>query len=183
IIKHTLFMANAYFEIREPKNEPVNSYAPGTPERNQLEKELEQLKSQQIEIPAIIGGKEVKSGNTADVSIPHNHKHKLASVHLCGKKEVDMAVETALEARKQWAELPWEDRAAVFLKAADLLSGPWRYKMNAATMLGQSKTAYQSEIDAVAELADFFRLNAYYLTQLYQVKPSFPHGFWNCSNY
>ncbi len=176
-------MANAYFEIREPKNEPVHSYAPGTPERTLLEKELEQLKSQQIEIPAIIGGKEVKTGNTVDVGIPHNHKHKLGTVHLCGKKEVDMAVEAALEARRQWAELPWEERVSVFLKAADLLSGPWRYKMNAATMLGQSKTAYQSEIDAVAELADFFRFNAYYLTQIYQDQPYSPEGMWNRSEY
>ena len=176
-------MANAYFEIREPKNEPVNSYAPGTPERKLLEKELDQLKSEQIDIPAVIGGQEIKTGNTADVGIPHNHKHKLATVHLCGKKEVDMAVEAALEARKQWAEFPWEERAAVFQKAADLLTGPWRYRMNAATMLGQSKTAYQSEIDAIAELADFFRFNAYYLTQIYQDQPYSPPGMWNRSEY
>ena len=176
-------MANAYFEIREPKNEPVKSYAPGTSERDELKKELESQKSQVIEIPAIIGGKEVKTGRTEDVTIPHNHSHKLASVHLCGEKEVDMAIESALEARKKWADMPWEHRVSIFKRAADLLSGPWRYKMNAATMLGQSKTAYQSEIDAIAELADFFRFNAYYLTEIYKDQPYSPDGMWNRSEY
>lgn len=176
-------MANAYFEIREPKNEPVKSYAPGTPEREELKKELKNQKSQVIEIPAIIGGKEVKTGRTEDVTIPHNHSHKLATVHLCGKKEVDMAIDSALEARKKWAAMPWEHRVSIFKRAADLLTGPWRYKMNAATMLGQSKTAYQSEIDAIAELADFFRFNAYYLTEIYKDQPYSPDGMWNRSEY
>ena len=176
-------MANAYFEIREPNNEPVKSYAPGTSEREKLKKELERQKSQEIEIPAIIGGKEVKTGRTEDVVIPHDHQHKLGTVHLCGEKEVDMAIESALEARKKWADMPWEHRASIFKKAADLLSGPWRYKMNAATMLGQSKTAYQSEIDAVAELADFFRYNAYYLTEIYKDQPYSPEGMWNRLEY
>lgn len=176
-------MANATFEIREPENEAVYSYAPGTPEREKLKKELERLKSQEIEIPAIIGGKEVKTDRTADVVIPHDHSHKLGTAYLCGEKEVDMAIETALEARKEWSQMPWQDRVAVFKKAADLLSGSWRYTLNAATMLGQSKTAYQSEIDAVAELADFFRFNAYYLTQIYQDQPYSPKGMWNRSEY
>lgn len=176
-------MANAYFEIREPDNEPVNSYAPGTPERKKLKEELERLKSQEIEIPAIIGGKEVKTDRTADVTIPHNHGHKLGTVHLCGEDEVEMAIESALEARKEWAKMPWQDRAAIFKKAADLLSGSWRYTLNAATMLGQSKTAYQSEIDAVAELADFFRFNAYYLTEIYKDQPYSPDGMWNRTEY
>lgn len=176
-------MANAYFEIREPDNEPVKSYAPGTPEREELKKELERQKSQHIEIPAIIGGQEVKTGRTEDVVIPHDHQHKLGTVHLCGDKEVNMAIESALEARKKWADMPWEHRVSIFKKAADLLSGPWRYKMNAATMLGQSKTAYQSEIDAVAELADFFRYNAYYLTEIYKEQPYSPKGMWNRLEY
>jgi len=176
-------MANATFEIREPENEAVYSYAPGTPEREKLKKELERLKSQEIEIPAIIGGKEVKTDRTADVVVPHNHSHKLGTAYLCGEKEVEMAVDAALEARKEWSQMPWQDRVAVFKKAADLLSGSWRYTMNAATMLGQSKTAYQSEIDAVAELADFFRFNAYYLTQIYQDQPYSPKGMWNRSEY
>jgi len=176
-------MANATFEIREPDNEPVYSYAPGTSEKKKLKDELERLKSEEIEIPAIIGGKEIKTDRTADVVIPHNHSHKLASTYLCGEKEVDMAIESALEARKKWANMPWEERVAIFKKAADLLSGSWRYTINAATMLGQSKTAYQSEIDAVAELADFFRFNAYYLTQIYQDQPYSPQGMWNRSEY
>lgn len=176
-------MANAYFEIREPKNEPVYSYAPGSPEREKLKEELQRQKSEQVEIPAIIGGKEVKTGRQADVVIPHDHAHTLGTVHLCGKKEVEMAIESALKARKKWAEMPWEHRVSIFKKAADLLSGPWRYTMNAATMLGQSKTAYQSEIDAIAELADFFRFNAYYLTQIYREQPYSPEGMWNRSEY
>ncbi len=176
-------MANAYFEIREPNNEPVKSYAPGTPERKKLKEEIKRQKSTQVEIPAIIGGKEVKTDRQADVMIPHNHSHKLGTVHLCGEKEVAMAIESALEARKEWAAMPWEHRVSIFKKAADLLSGPWRYKMNAATMLGQSKTAYQSEIDAVAELADFFRYNAYYLTEIYKDQPYSPEGMWNRSEY
>lgn len=176
-------MANAYFEIREPENEPVYSYAPGTPERKKLKKELDRLQSQQVEIPAIIGGKEITTDRQADVVVPHDHSHTLGSVHLCGEKEVAMAIEAALEARKKWAAMPWEHRVAIFKKAADLLAGPWRYTMNAATMLGQSKTAYQSEIDAIAELADFFRFNAYYLTQIYQNQPDSPKGMWNQSEY
>ncbi|HKK45761.1 MAG TPA: L-glutamate gamma-semialdehyde dehydrogenase [Balneolaceae bacterium] len=176
-------MANAYFEIREPDNEPVNSYAPGTPEREKLKKELERLKSQEIEIPAIVGGKEVKTDRTADVTIPHNHGHKLGTVHLCGEDEVEMAIESALEAHKEWTQMPWQDRVAIFKKAADLLSGSWRYTLNAATMLGQSKTAYQSEIDAIAELADFFRFNSYYLTEIYKDQPNSPHGMWNRMEY
>src|SRR5699024_10932908 len=143
--------------------------------------ELEHLKSQEIEIPALIGGKEVKTGHTTDVVIPHNHSHKIATAHLCKQEEVEMAIDAAMEARKKWAKMPWQDRVAIFKKAADLLSGSWRYKINAATMLGQSKTAHQSEIDAVAELADFFRYTAYYLTQIYQHQPYSPDGMWNRS--
>src|SRR5690625_2730461 len=136
-------MSNAYFRIQEPTNEPYHSYAPGTPERASLKKRLKEMKSEVIQIPAIIGGKEVRTGNTEDVVMPHNHGHKLATVHLCGEKEVKMAVEAALEAQREWAALPWEERVAVFLKAADLVSGSWRDTMNAATMLGQSKTPHQ----------------------------------------
>lgn len=176
-------MSNAYFEIREPDNEPHNSYAPGTPEREKLQDELKRLSSKTIEIPAIIGGKEVKTGNTADVTIPHDHQHKLADLHLCGADEAQQAIEASLEARKEWANTPWQQRVSVFQKAADLLAGPWRNTMNAATMLGQSKTAYESEIDAIAELVDFFRFNAYYLTQIYQDQPYSPDGMWNRSEY
>ena len=176
-------MSNAYFELREPENEPVYSYAPGTPERKKLKQEIDRLKSQEITIPAIIGGEEVTTGNTADVVIPHDHGHKLGTVNLCGEKEVNRAVEAALEARREWAEMPWEQRVSVFLKAADILSGPMRYTMNAATMLGQSKTAHQSEIDAIAELVDFYRFNSYYLTQIYKDQPYSPKGMWNRTEY
>ncbi|MDZ7716118.1 MAG: L-glutamate gamma-semialdehyde dehydrogenase [Balneolaceae bacterium] len=176
-------MSNAYFNLREPENEPIYSYAPGTHERKELQEELKRQKSKQIEIPAIIGGKEVKTERAADVVIPHDHNHILGTTYLCGQKEVDMAIDAALEARAEWAAMPWQERAAIFMKAADLLAGPWRYKMNAATMLGQSKTAYQSEIDAIAELADFFRFNAYYLTEIYKEQPYSPEGMWNRSEY
>ncbi len=176
-------MSNAYFEIREPDNEPVYSYEPGSPERKKLQLELERLSSEAIEIPAIIGGEEVTTDRTADVVVPHNHQHKLGTAHLCGEKEVDMAIEAAMDARQEWAAMPWQERVAIFKKAADLLSGPWRYTINASTMLGQSKTCYQSEIDAIAELADFFRFNAYYLTQIYQGQPDSPDGMWNRTEY
>lgn len=176
-------MANAHFHLREPDNEPVLSYAPGTPEREELKKELKRLRGRQTVIPAIIGGEEVTTGNTADVLMPHNHGHSLGTVHLCGKKEVAQAIEVAMEARKQWADMPWEHRVSIFHRAADLLSGPWRYKLNAATMLGQSKTPYQSEIDAVAELVDFFRFNSYYLSEIYKSQPYSPGGMWNRTEY
>lgn len=176
-------MANAFFEIREPENESYHSYAPGTPEREELREELDRLKSQEIEIPAIIGGKEVKTDRQKDVVMPHNHDHKLGTVHLCGEKEVEMAIESALEAREKWAEMPWQDRAAIYLKAADLITGPYRYTMNASTMLGQSKTPHQSEIEAVGEFADFLRFNAYYLQEIYEKQPYSPDGMWNRMEY
>lgn len=176
-------MSNAYFKVPTPYNEPILSYAPGTAQREALKDKLEELQSREIEIPLIIGGKEVRSSNTAEIRAPHNHKIKLGFYHKAGKAEVEMAIEAALAARKTWAEMPWEQRAAVFLKMADLLAGPWRYTLNAATMLGQSKTAYQSEIDAVAELADFWRFNTYYMTQLMSDQPNSPQGVWNRMEY
>lgn len=176
-------MANAFFKIQEPENESYHSYAPGTPEREKLREEIDRLKNQEIEIPAIIGGEEVKTDNIQDVVMPHNHQHKLADVYLCGEKEVQMAIEASREARQTWSVMPWEERASVFLKAADLITGPYRYTMNAATMLGQSKTPHQSEIEAVGELADFLRFNAYYLQEIYQKQPYSPDGMWNRMEY
>lgn len=176
-------MSQAIFKVEEPKNEPYLSYAPGTPERESLKKELELLKSEVIEIPAIIGGKEVKTDRTYDVVCPHNHKHKLATAYLCGEKEVKMAIDAALEARETWANLPWEERAAVFNKAADLVTGPYRELMNGSTMLGQSKTAQQADIEAAGELADFFRFNSWYLYKLMQDQPHSPDGLWNRVEY
>lgn len=176
-------MSNAYFKVPQPYNEPIQSYAPGTPEREALKNKLAELRSQQIEIPIIIGGKEIKTGKTAELRVPHNHDLTLGLYHKAGKKEVEMAIEAALEARKDWAEMPWDQRLSIFLKAADLLSGPWRATLNAATMLGQSKTCYQSEIEAVAELGDFWRFNSHYMTQLMKDQPHSPKGTWNRLEY
>ena len=176
-------MSNAHFKVPFPINEPVLSYAPNSPEKAEIKKKLKELQSKKIEIPLIIGGKEIKTGKTEEIRVPHNHKKVLGVYHKAGAKEVNMAIEAALEARKTWAEMPWEHRAAIFLKAADLLAGPYRSTLNAATMLGQSKTVYQSEIDAVCELIDFWRFNVYYMTQLMSEQPYSPKGMWNRSEY
>ncbi len=176
-------MAQAFFELREPANEPYLDYKPGSPETEALHKQIEELKNQVIDIPAIIGGKEIRTEKKQDVTMPHNHKHKLATVYLCGEKEVNMAIEAALEAQKTWATFPWEEKVAIFLRAADLITGPYRYLFNATTMLGQSKTPHQSEIEAVGELADFLRFNAWYLTKIMQDQPFSPANNWNRMEY
>ncbi len=176
-------MSNACFKVPYPVNEPVLSYAPGSPEKEALKKKLQELQSKQIEIPLIIGGKEIKTGKTVEITAPHDHSKKLGIYHKAGAKEVNMAIEAALEARKKWADMPWEHRASVFLKAAELLSGSWRFTINAATMLGQSKTAYQAEIDSACELIDFWRFNTYYMTQLMGEQPYSPKGMWNREEY
>ncbi len=176
-------MSNAYFKLPVPINEPILNYAPGSPEKAELKKKLADLQSKEIEIPLIIGGEEVKSGKTAEIRVPHNLSKKLGIYHKAGEKEVKMAIEAALIARKTWAEMPWEHRASIFHKAAELLSGPWRATINAATMLGQSKTAYQAEIDSACELIDFWRFNTYYMTQLMGEQPYSPKGMWNRMEY
>jgi 1-pyrroline-5-carboxylate dehydrogenase len=176
-------MSNAYFKAPQPINEPVKTYLPGSTEREELKKKLEELKSKQIEVPLIIGGEEVKTGNTGEMRIPHNHNHVLGVYHKAGKKEVEMAVEAALEARKEWAETPWEHRVSVFLKIANLLAGPWRSTINGATMLGQSKVIHQAEIDAAAELIDFYRFNCYFMTKLMEDQLYSPYGMWNRLEY
>lgn len=176
-------MANAFFNIEKPKNEPILSYAPGTPERKQLKAKLEELKSIQVDIPLIIGGEEIRTGDTADCVMPHDHARKLGVYHRAGPKETTAAIEAAMAARKQWAQMPWQDRMAIFMKAADLLAGPYRMLLNAATMLCQSKNAFQAEIDAACELIDFFRFNCYFATQIYRDQPDSPEGFWNRLEY
>ena len=176
-------MSNAYFKVPLPVNEPVKSYKHGSPEREELKKKIAELKSQQVEIPLIIGGKEIRTGNTEEIRIPHNHSHILGVYHKASKKEVDMAIEAALEARKEWAEMPWEHRVSVFLKMAELLAGPWRATLNAATMLGQSKTVHQAEIDSAAELVDFYRFNSYYFAKLMEDQPFSSAGIWNRMEY
>ncbi len=176
-------MSNAYFQVPQPVNEPILSYAPGSSERAELKTKLKELKSQTVEVPLIIGGKEIKTGKTAEMRIPHDHGHLLGIYHKAGKEEVDMAIQAALEAREAWAATPWEQRAAVFLKAAELLAGSWRSTINAATMLGQSKTAYQAEIDSACELVDFWRFNTHYMTELMSEQPYSPEGMWNRVEY
>ncbi|HSH02676.1 MAG TPA: L-glutamate gamma-semialdehyde dehydrogenase [Anaerolineae bacterium] len=176
-------MSNSYFYVPEPTNEPVLSYAPGSPERSALQAELKRLSANPVEIPAIIGGQEFKTDRPETVYCPHNHSLKLCTLYNCGPDEVEKAIKAALEARQSWAQLSWEHRASVFLRAADLLAGPWRATLNAATMLAQSKTAYQAEIDAACELIDFFRFNAYYLAQIMGDQPISPPGVWNRVEY
>ncbi len=176
-------MSNAYFKLPVPINEPVLTYAPGTPEKAELKKKLTELQSKHFEIPLIIGGKEIKTGKTSEIRTPHDHSKLLGIYHKAGAKEVQMAISAALEARKSWAEMPWEHRASVFQKAAELLSTTWRSTLNAATMLGQSKTIYQAEIDSACELIDFWRFNTYYMTQLMGEQPYSPKGMWNREEY
>ncbi len=167
------------YRVPLPKNEPILNYAPGSPERAGIETALKELKSQQVEIPMVIDGQEVKTGNTVEITAPHDHKLVLGRYHQGGEKEVKMAVEAAIEAQKTWAHLPWEHRSAVFLKAADLLSGPYRYLMNAAAMLAHSKSIFQAEIDAVCELADFYRYNCHYAQQIMDIQPQNAPGIWD----
>ncbi len=176
-------MANAYFKVPVPQNESILTYTPGSKERKELKEELAKLKSQQIEVPIIIGGKEIRTGNLGEMRIPHNHEHILGTFHKAGKEEVQMAIDAALEARKIWAEIPWEQRVSIFLKAAELLSGPWRARLNAATMLGQSKVVHQAEIDSACELIDFWRFNSFYMAELMKEQPYSPRGMWNREEY
>jgi len=174
-------MANAKFQTPQPVNEPVKSYAPGSPEKQALKKELAQQRSANHDIPLIIGGENAKGVGTAVVTVPHNIKLELARYAMAGRTEAKAAIDAALAARKDWAALPWEERAAVFLKAADLLTTKYRAPMNAVTMLGQSKTVYQAEIDAACELIDFFRFNAHFAERIYEEQPMSPAGQWNRS--
>ncbi len=173
-------MSDAIYKIPPAVNEPVYSYAPGSPERVALEAELVRQGSEVVEIPCVIGGEHVFTGNTVDVLNPCDHQQVLAKVHMAGPDEVKAAIKASLDAKKTWAAMPWEHRVAIFLKAADLLAGPHRARINAATMLGQAKTAHQSEIDAVAELCDFWRFNASYMQDIYAEQPPVsPAGIWN----
>jgi len=157
--------------IHQPANEPVLQYAPGDAARADLQKKLTETAAERIEIPLIIGGKEIRTGNTRPVVMPHSHREQLALAHWAGEKEIKQAIEAALRAKADWESMPWEKRAAIFLKAADLLAGPWRATVNAATMLGQSKNAYQAEIDSACELIDFLRFNAYFYQELQKNQP------------
>ena len=176
-------MPKGFYNVPVPKNEPVLSYAPGTKERQLLKKAIADARGQQLDIPMYIGGDEVRSGNKKKLAPPHDHQHLLGHFHEGDKTHVEQAIQAALNAKDLWSNMAWEHRASIFLKAADLLAGPYRYKMNAATMLGQSKNPFQAEIDSACELIDFLRFNVYYMSQIYHEQPESSPGVWNRMEY
>mgnify|MGYP000335800338 FL=1 len=176
-------MGKGFFQVPTAYNEPVKSYAPGSPEREEVLKAYKTYYKGQVEVPLYIGSEEIKTGNTKPMSPPHEHKHVVGHYHTADKKHVEMAIANCLDARKQWANLPWEQRAAVFLKAAELIAGPYRAKINAATMMAQSKTIHQAEIDAACELIDFLRFNVEFMSQIYGEQPESSEGIWNRVEY
>jgi len=176
-------MNNSIYRFHKPDNEPVFSYAPGTPEKAALKKTLKQVSSEEWDIPLIIGGKEVRTGNTGKVVMPHDHKHVLATYHKAGENEVRMAIDAAMKAHKEWSELPWVERASVMMRVAELFTTKYRYLLNASVMLGQSKSPFQAEIDAPCELIDFLRFSAFYAGQLYADQPYSDKGILNRIEY
>jgi 1-pyrroline-5-carboxylate dehydrogenase len=169
--------------VPEPINDLSRTYAPGTPERAELKARLEAMASERIDIPIVIGGKEIRTGKTGQAVMPHDHRHVLADYHMAGAEHVQQAIAATAAARREWANWPWEDRAAVILRAAELLATTWRSTIVAATMLGQSKTAYQAEIDAASEMIDFWRFNTYFAQELYHEQPVSSPGMWNQMEY
>ena len=176
-------MGKGVFQVPQAVNEPVKSYAPGTPEREAVLKAYKELYKSKVEVPLYIGSEEIKTGDTAPMNPPHDHKHHLGDYHKASREHVEKAIKVALEAREKWANLAWEQRAAVFLKAAELIAGPYRYKINAATMIGQSKNIFQAEIDAACELIDFLRFNVEYMTRIYEEQPESSSDAWNRLEY
>jgi len=176
-------MRNAIIKVPPPVNEPVLSYAPGSPEKKALKDQLKKMLGEQLEIPLIIGGKEVKTGDMADCRCPHDHQHVLARYHKAGAKEVEWAAAEAKKAWKDWSEMDWINRAAIFLRAGELLATKYRFILNAATMLGQSKTAHQAEIDSACELIDFYRINPYFMQEIYTQQSLSSAATWNYLEY
>jgi len=174
---------NGIVRVPTPVNEPARSYLPGSDERASLKARLDTMLGEELEIPAVIGGKDVFTGKTMDVVCPHDHAHKLGRCHQVSQADVEAAVAAAAAAWNDWSAMDWTARAAVFLKAADLLAGPWRDTINAATMLGQSKNVFQSEVDAAAEMCDFWRFNAAYMQQVYGDQPASAPGIWDYVEY
>lgn len=175
---------NGFFNVPKVTNEPVKSYAPGNPETQLLKDALADMRSEVKDIPMYINGEEIRTGKTQDIFPPHDNKTKVGQFHQGTKDHVKQAIESALNAKSKWENLPWEQRAAIFLKAADLVAGPYRYKLNAATMIGQSKNAFQAEIDAACELIDFLRFNVQYMTEIYAEQPAENSpGVWNRLEY
>ena len=174
---------NGFFNVPVPVNEPVLNYAPGSSERKALKEAIQDARSKVLDIPMYIGDQEVRSGKTADLRPPHDHQHVLGSYHISEASHVTQAIDAALAAKPKWEALTWEQRAAIFLKAAELIAGPYRAKLNAATMLGQSKNAYQAEIDSACEIIDFLRFNVYFMSQIYAEQPQSAKGIWNRLEY
>ncbi|WP_242927925.1 L-glutamate gamma-semialdehyde dehydrogenase [Pontibacter vulgaris] len=172
-------MATGFFKVPTPINEPVKSYAPGSPEREELQRTYKELKSKEIDVPMYIGGDKVFTDSKKPMLQPHDHQHILGHFSEGDATHVEQAINAALAAREMWANMGWEHRASIFLKAAELLAGPWRARLNAATMLGQSKNAFQAEIDSACELIDFLRFNVQYMTEIYQMQPESSPGIWN----
>lgn len=175
--------ANDIFSLERPDNEPILSYEPGSEEKIELKEKLKELKSNPVEIPLIINGKEVKTVNVKEIRAPHDHDLVLGKYHMAGEKEINQAISASLKAKNEWENTSWEKRAAIFLKAASLLAGPRRAELNAATMLGQSKNVFQAEIDSACELIDFLRFNAYFMTEIYQNQPSSTEDILNRMEY
>ncbi|MFZ4465242.1 MAG: L-glutamate gamma-semialdehyde dehydrogenase, partial [Bacteroidales bacterium] len=176
-------MNNAIFSFDSPQNEPIHQYAPGSPERIAVKAELKRLSKQQIEIPLIIGGKEIRTGKIGKVVMPHDHKHVLATYHMAGEKEVNMAIEAALTAKEKWENISWIERSSVMLRVAELISKKYRSLLVASTMLGQDKSVYQAEIDAACEIIDFLRYNVYFASQIYEDQPKSEFGQMNRMEY
>ena len=172
-------MTKAIFKLPPIKNEPLKTYAPGSAERKELKEKIKEFRKGGLDLPMIIDGKEVRTGNLHDIRPPHDHQHLLGHYHQGGKEHVQMAIDAALKAKPSWEAMSWESRAAIFLKAADLMSGPYRQSLNAVTMLGQGKNVFQSEIDAVGELIDFYRYNVKNMYDLYAMQPNSSDGIWN----
>lgn len=172
-------MGKGFFQVPAAVNEPIKSYAPGTPEREEVLNTYKSMYASYVEVPLYIGNQQVKSGDTKPINPPHDHQHEVGVYHNAKKEHVDQAIEAALDAKQAWADLPWEQRAAVFLKAAELIAGPYRQKLNAATMIGQSKNIFQAEIDSACEIVDFLRFNVEYMSQIFEEQPESDSSAWN----
>ena len=176
-------MLKGFFHVPKAVNEPVKSYAPNSPEKKAVLEAYKTMWNETIDVPNYIGSEEIRTGNTRNMSAPHDHKHVVGTYHLAEKKHVEQAIASALEAKEAWANLAWEQRAAIFLKAAELIAGPYRARINAATMIAQSKTIYQAEIDSSCELIDFLRFNVEFMTQIYNDQPKSDSSVWNRLEY
>jgi len=176
-------MLKGFFNVPKAVNEPVKTYAPNSPEKKAVLEAYQKMWNETIDVPLFIGSEEIRTRNTRNMSAPHDHQHVVGTYHLAEKKHIDLAINNALEARKSWSTMPWEHRAAIFLKAAELIAGPYRARINAATMIAQSKTIHQAEIDASCELIDFLRFNVEFMTQIYQDQPTSDSSTWNRVEY